>query len=122
MKERRSLMTMLVDASLEPSISHVEALYEVRDPEVRPVLAANPDLISLLEKIIEVVPDNFGADARLALEVLHDPEGGPELELFAVVQTPSETIHALDRLRAFDEGWWFGQVSKVAGRLTVTLE
>jgi hypothetical protein len=115
-------MSTLIDTSSEAAISRLESTYEFRDRDVPRFLAANPDLLPVLREIADAVPDSFGADARLALEVLHDPEGGPEPELFAVVQTPSETIHALDRLRAFDEGWWFGQVPTVAGRLTVTLE
>ena len=81
-------MSTLADTSSEVMTSRLESLYDFRGREVRQVLAANPELIPVLEEVETIVPSFFGTDTRLALEVLHDPEGGPDGELFAIIQTP----------------------------------
>ena len=113
---------MVVHTLTTESISRLERVYEFRGDGVPGFLASNPQLVPLLDDIGDIVPDYFGPQARLELEVLHDPENGQKAQLFAVIQTPLAGSKAMERLRAFDEEWWFDRVSAVAGMLTVTLD
>jgi hypothetical protein len=112
----------MLDAYVEVVLAQLEPLYELRDQDVRRILAANPHLIPVLREIARVVPDYFGPDVRLGLEVVYDPEDGGEGALFAVIRTSLAPGIAFERLRAFDEDWWLEELRRIGGGLTVTLE
>jgi hypothetical protein len=115
-------MSAQATTSLGSDILDPERAYEFRDREVPHYLRSNPELVPLLGEIASVIPRYFGPDTPLALAVLHDPEGGPEPELHAVIVTPLASDRALARMREFDQDWWFPRVPRVAERLTVTLD
>lgn len=105
------------------AIAQVDALYDVRDRGARRLLSAHPDLIPELLDVANAVPRFFGLDARLALESVSDPEDdAPDQELFAVISTTMSPTQALERLNAFDSGWWLERSRRVGSRLTVTLD
>lgn len=113
---------MVVHTLTTESISRLERVYEFRDRGVPKFLQTHSQLVPVLEEIGAIVPRYFGSQARLELEVIHDPENGQQGQFFAVIQTPLAGTTAMERLRAFDEEWWFDRVSAVAGMLTVTLD
>lgn len=96
--------------------------YHVRGEEVQPYLQANPSLVPILREIADEIPRVFGSEAELALALVHDPEDGAAGEPFVFIRTALPPGEALDRLRAFDEGWWLRRLASGGGRLTVTLE
>jgi hypothetical protein len=105
------------------TIGRLASLYAVRDPGVDQFLAANPDLVPDLIDVAKAITRYFGLDAQLALETLDDPEdAASEQELFAVISTTLSPLQALDRLDAFDEGWWLARSRAIGPRLTVTLD
>lgn len=111
--EQQSMVTM----------SQVESLYDMRDRGAKRLLSANPDLIPELVDVAKAVSRYFGLDARLALESVVDPEDDvPHEELFAVISTTMAPRQALERLNAFDRGWWLERSRRVGPRLTVTLD
>jgi hypothetical protein len=104
-------------------VSHLDALYDVRDLGVKRMLAAHPDLIPTLIDVAGAVPRYFGLDVRVALETVADPEdesGSPEL--YAVISTSMSPMQAFDRLNAFDADWWLERARRTNSLLTVTLD
>jgi hypothetical protein len=112
----------LGSALVEASAPNLDGLFEVSDEEVWAFLRRKPHLVPVLRGIAAAVPDLFGAEARLRLQLVHDPEDGGAGELFVLVETSLLAEDALARLRAFDEGWWFDRLQTVGGEITVTLE
>lgn len=104
------------------SDGQLEGFFENLDEEVRSDLFEKPHLVSMLREIANVVPDYFGSEVGLSLQVVRDPEDGEDGELFVLVETSLPPDEALAKLRAFDEEWWFDRLRSVGGQITVTLE
>lgn len=116
-------MSAIPERQSATAMSHVESIYDLRDRGARRLLSANPDLIPESMGVANAVTRYFGLDARLALESVIDPEEEtPEEELFAVISTTMAPTHALERLNAFDRGWWIERSRHIGSRLTVTLD
>ena len=60
----------------------------------------------------------FGPGTHLSLELIRDVETGDE-ELFALVQVNIPVEEAVEKLRAFDEGWFLDQQDMVKGLFNV---
>lgn len=98
---------------------------EGRDPDLLAgFLDAHPQITPLLHEAAVAVRDHFGDDARIAIEVYHDPEAATHAELYALIQTPLalSSDEALRRLDAFDEGWWLDAMPRAGGLLTIGVE
>ena len=105
------------------TVSKVDSLYDVRDLDIRRLLASQPDLIPALIDVANAVPRYFGFDARLALESVIDPEEDAATpELYAVISTSMPPMQAFERLNAFDADWWLERSRRIGLRLTVTLD
>jgi hypothetical protein len=98
--------------------------YRVRDEGVARFLRQNLHLVPVLLQIADVLPASFGPEAPLFLETVVDPENDKDEdgELVASVGISLPAGVALERLRAFDEGWWLRQVPRVGGQLSVNFE
>lgn len=105
-------------------IDELEGVYEFRDePAVRAFLAANADLLPLLDEIPVRVASYLPTDARLVLEVVEDPgddDGQPEL--FAFVPTRLASLEARRRLNAFSRDWWLDAYRHTGSRLNIDVE
>ena len=113
----------------EPDPAHgtledIAARYTLRRPEeVTEYLSRYPNLIPLVLEVADHIPQYFGADAPLILEVFTDPESIPvHQELFAIVQTPVSAQDAVERLDRFDEEWWTDAPRPGPGVLVVDFE
>ncbi len=120
--ERTSSVGRASAALAEGAPARIRNRYDIRDEEVLPVLRADPRLVPLLGEIADEVPRVFGPEAKLALALVYDPEDGAAGEPFVFIRTALPPGEALERLRAFDEGWWLRRLASGGGRLTVTLE
>lgn len=108
----------------EDGLASVAQRYRVRDEGVGRFLRQNLHLIPVLLEIADVLPAYFGPEAPLFLEMVVDPENDEDEdgELVAVVGISLPPGVALERLQAFDEGWWFRQLPRVGSQLLVTYE
>lgn len=108
----------------EVALASVAQRYRVRDEDVGRFLRQNLHLVPVLLEIADVLPAYFGPEAPMFLEMVVDPENDEDEdgELVAFVGVSPSAGSALERLWAFDEGWWLRQVPRVGGRLSVTFE
>jgi len=106
------------------SITRLAQRYTFRRPdEVAAFLHEHPRLSAVLLEASDVIPDYFGHDAPLFLEVFTDPETEPDArELFAIVRTSMEPDEAVARLDRLDEEWWLDASSDESGVLVVSIE
>jgi hypothetical protein len=68
--------------------------------------------------LIEAYPhieEHFGVKPEVALEMFTDYDSDDSEELFACIRTALSVKDALDRLKAFEEAWFF---SKMQGGIT----
>jgi len=111
-------------------LASVAQRYRVRDEGVGRFLRQNLHLVPVLLEIADVLPADFGLEAPMFLEMVVDPENDEDEdedededgELVAFVGVSPSAGSALERLWAFDEGWWLRQVPRVGGQLSVTFE
>lgn len=110
----------------DATLAQIPQRYRVHDEGVGRFLRQNPHLVPVLLEIADALSAYFGPDSPRSLEMIHDPEDESDQdgdgELFAKVGTSLPPDVALARLQAFDREWWFRQLPRVAGQLTVTLE
>ena len=74
-------------------------------------------LVPLLEEALPALRLQFG-DCPCTLEVSYDPEEPGHHQLVAYVHTSLSPQEALDALKAFDDGWFLGQLTRTQGRLS----
>ncbi len=107
----------------EQDVDQLAGRYVLRDaPAVAAFLRHHPDVVATLLAAEDVVTDYFPESGPMILEVVRDPEAGDEVELYARIPTALDVDAALERLRAFDEGWWLDALPNVANTLTFTIE
>lgn len=94
-------------------------LYTLADAEVDAYLQKRPFLLPVLVELHGQVQKYFGPNTQIVLEVVTDPEGDGERELFAIVQSALPPDEADDRLDRLDHEWWLDQLDRTRGGLTV---
>lgn len=112
-------------ATTREAIDALEGRYEFREPdEVRAYLAANPDLLALLDEAAAKIPEFLPPDGPLILEVVWDPEDeeGEGDELFAVVPTRMKHEEVRPRLKRLDREWFLDARGHAIGRFNVDVE
>lgn len=65
----------------------------------------------------------FGAEPRLLLQILEDPDDETEQQqLGLVIETSADRHSARTMLRKLDEQWWIEAMPKAANLMTISLE
>lgn len=106
-----------------PEIARLRRRTEFRDgEEVAAYLERHPWIASVLLDALDRIPEFFGDEAPVALEVFWDPEDAGHEALYALIQTGLPPDEALRQLKRFDEGWWLSALDRVRGDLTISLE
>ena len=95
-----------------------EAYMISRPVEVFRFLRQHPSLAEVVWEAAYVLRRIFDPDVRLSLELVRDPEVEYE-ELFALVYVADPAEEALEKLRAFDEGWFLDRQDEVHGLFNV---
>jgi hypothetical protein len=97
--------------------------YEVRNPqEVGKFLRDNLFLFDLLKVIPGQIAKFFGKNAKLALELLSEPDFPSSRELFVLVLTDDSAEKARPKMDRFDQKWWLENLEKANCKLNVSLE
>ena len=97
--------------------------YEVRNPrEVGKFLRDNLFLFDLLKLIPSQIAKYFGNNAKLALELLNEPDSPSSREIFVLVLTEEAADKARSRMDKFDQKWWLENLDKANCKLNVSLE
>jgi len=97
----------------------IQEAYTIPRPgEVFGFLRYPPSLPELICEAAKVLYRSFGRDARLVLDLAHDPETGSE-ELFALVHVDVPIEEALQKLRQFDEEWFLDKQEAANGLFNV---
>ena len=98
-------------------------LYEPTEyAAVRGYIHRHPFLADLLIELHGKAREYFGANTRLALDVVRDPEARDAEELLAVVRSSLPREQARERLRELDESWWLDNLDRARCKLTVDVE
>ncbi len=97
-------------------------LFEYRNrDQVALYLQSHPQLLSFLEESHGYLLKHFGAAARLALEVVRDPEAEHQ-QLFVYIKTSVPTDEALKCLGRFDDEWFLNHLGRVGDFINFNLE
>jgi len=115
---------LLLSRFLSPSwLDLIEKNFELKNKEkVKSFLQKNQFLLSLVLEAEKKIKNIFGADARLRLEVVEDPESVDEEELFAVVRTTRSEADASERLHRLDEEWWLEASRQTRCKLNIDVQ
>lgn len=100
----------------------LEEQYVFRDPQVRRFLQAYSHLTGFLLEAFPYLQKHFGPSPRVELEVIRDPEIGPQGELIAHILTPLSVDEAQARLDRLDDEWLLDELDRVDGLLNFNLE
>ena len=108
-------------------ISVLNRLYEFRggltvEEFLRNNIRENASLVSILLAAPRVIRDHFGSDARVALEVVADPEAPADQQLFVVIRTKFPASIARALLAELDRGWWQSASPAAQGKLELDIE
>jgi predicted HTH domain antitoxin len=109
-------------ARIDSEATKLEDQYIFRDVAVRRFLQVHPHLIEFLLDAFPHLQKHFGPSPRVELEVIHDPEIGPEGELIAYILTPLSVDKAQARLDRLDDEWLLDELDRVDGLLNFSLE
>jgi hypothetical protein len=103
-------------------IGELNRLYDFRDDLVESFLEENPSLGHLLFEAHKVIPEYFGSEVEMALEVVADPEALADQQLFVLIQTELPRKDARMRLAELDQAWWLSALPAAEGRMEIALE
>lgn len=111
-------------ATAPEAIDALEDSYRFRQPnEVRAFLAANPDLLDLLDEAAAKIREFMPIDEPIVLEMLWDPEDEDDLgELFAIVTTNLAPQAVRPLLARLGHEWLNAAGRFAAGRFNVDVE
>lgn len=102
--------------------ARLEDFYDARDwASVKRHLQQDPNSALLLTEAQAPLKRLFGADARIALEVVQEPEGGEAERLFVRIHTGGDWQAAFDKMDRFDEEWWLDASATLASRLEFSI-
>jgi hypothetical protein len=100
----------------------LEELYEYRNSdEVIDYLQSHPELINFLQESYCYLLKHFGTTAKIALEVVRDPEAQSK-QLIVYVNTSLTIDEALNRLDSLDSEWFLDHISLVGHLINFNLE
>src|SRR5438132_12830376 len=81
--------------------------YSLRDPHaISEFICRSPDVLAILKEAPNRIRPVFGADSKLALELITEPESRSALELFLLIVTNDDPESALSKLELLDRTWW----------------
>ncbi|MGH9782845.1 MAG: hypothetical protein ACRD88_01560 [Terriglobia bacterium] len=90
--------------------------------EVTEFLGEHPYLGPLLLEVYDHIQEHFGPRPRVALEVVADPEGTDDRELYALIATQLPPEAALEKLERLDKGWWLSAMDRAQCKLSIDVE
>lgn len=109
-------------------ISQINRRYDFRgglalEEFLQKSLRDNPHLSGLLFEAHEMIrdPRYFGSGARLALEVVTDPEALGDRQLFVVIRTKFPRKIARAILSTLDQEWWLDALPATEGKVEIAL-
>lgn len=119
-----SATAMAADASVPDKIDTLATVFDFRDEAaVRTFLAANADLLPLIDQLPSKIAAYLPTDARLVLEIVEDPEDDDARPgLFALIPTRLGSREARRRLDNLSRDWWLGAYRRAGGRLNLDVE
>lgn len=85
-------------------------------------LSSNPHLVDILMEAVPHIRTIFGAETRVVLRIISDPEMENQDQLFGCIRTNLSVDEALSCLDRFDEEWFFNRFDQVAGLLDFKLD
>ncbi len=101
----------------------LEDLYELAGDEVEDFIREHPVLQDLVYEAHAEIRSLFGAEPRLLLKVLEDPDDESEqAQLGMVIETSADRDSARTMLRKLDEQWWVEAMPKADNLMTISLE
>jgi hypothetical protein len=93
----------------------------INPPLVSELLRRHPEVHAALMHAATIVPDYFGADARLSLRAVSERDGDGTESLFAYIHTDQSPEEALANLDRFDRDWWLGAMPHLYATLAFGL-
>jgi hypothetical protein len=116
--------TMDAEANASDKIGALASAFDFRDESaIRAFLAANADLLPLIDQLPAKVAAYLPADARLVLEIVEDPEDeDARPSLFALIPTRLGFKEARRRLDSLSRDWWLTAYRRTGGRLNLDVE
>jgi hypothetical protein len=108
---------------INPATSYkLDSLYEYRNQnDVAHYLQSYPGLNDFLEESYYHVRKYFGATAKLALEVIREPEAQYK-QLMVYINTSLPVDEALNRLDRFDNQWFLDHINQIGHLINFNLE
>jgi hypothetical protein len=97
-------------------------LYEFKDDQVESFLEENPALADLLYQAHKMIPEFFGPEVKMALEVVADPEALGDKQLFVLIRTDLPRREARQHLSDLDQAWWLSALPAAEGKMEIALE
>lgn len=110
-----------MSATLQTEVTIPSGFVTRERTEVHNFLRRHPEAAGVLPEALPYIHDIFGK-VPVSLRVIHDPDSAGAEDLFAFIQVPSSSGSALQKLDAFDEGWWMGRLAGLSLPLHFDLE
>ena len=118
-----ALIDREVHSEMLERINFLAREYDVRNPqEVGKFLRDNLFLFDLLKMIPRQITKYFGKNAKLALELLSEPDFPSSREIFVLILTEDAAENARSKMNKFDQKWWLENIDKANCKLNVSLE
>lgn len=97
--------------------------YDLEGDEVEDFIQEHPVLQDLVFEAHAEIRSLFGAEPRLLLQILEDPDDEAEQpQLGLVIETSADRKTARTMLRALDEQWWIEAMPQAGNLMTISLE
>jgi hypothetical protein len=105
------------------TLRNVRAVFTIEhDMEIMRWLKARPDIASALLASRPMIEDVFGAETKVALELVHDLEAESDPgSLFTLIQTGLEPSRARPLMAKFRNRWWASAPASIGEGLTFGL-
>ena len=136
---RTNLRQPYLSQNTVPLIDEVEAHTDLPQPNliwaaiVQWYIVYEPDLVSgfvrqrpaitkILLDAIDIIPDYFGSNANVFLELVNDTEFGDDKQIFAYIRTSMSAKDAGQQLEQFDNDWFLQRIDQVDGEFNFNLQ
>lgn len=97
--------------------------YEFKNsPAVKEFIRKNEYLTELLLEARQRIPEHFGPDVSVALDVIREPDTKNGGRLFVLILTTLRPKEAVSRLEELDQSWWLDVLSAARGKLTIDID
>lgn len=111
------------DWMVESSRSGWAQAYELRDrEEVVGFVEEHPELKGMLAEAQTRIPEHFGNDTAMALEVATDIDSENAKELLLLIPVELSVDDAMARMSRLDEDWWLDGSVRAKGLMNVDIE